>query len=549
VGLFYYAGHGMQVRGANYLIPVGMDISSEDEVPVQGLDVNAVLGKMDTAKNRVNLLILDACRNNPFARSFRSASRGLTQMEAPSGSFVAFATAPGSTASDGEGQNGLYTQHLLKALQQRGLNVEQVFKQVRISVKKASRDQQVPWDSSSLTGEFYFRPGTVSAEAGLVAVEPALTPTPALTYLEGAAAEQALTKDSFETQAEFEVRLKKIPFLRVGTVTVDRKNYNLETKQLLLPVQVEPWAKGLVKNWPLGLELDRAQAKALAEDGASQPLLAIFEWSNGTLRQTGLTIATPLGALAPHPGPAPVAGASRNTFGLWETRVRVSEVDLSLVQIPSGSFRMGTNATDAEFLKIARPVHQVTLSQVFWMGKVPVTQGQWQAVMGNNPSKFKNAGVDAPVEKVSWDEAQQFISTLNGMQSEWTFRLPMEAEWEYACRAGTEGEAYGPLDAIAWYKDNSGETTHPVGQKQPNAFGLYDMNGNVWQWCWDWFGDYPADAQSDPQGHSKGQYRVFRGGSWSNYDSFIRSAGRAYAVPVSRFDRLGFRVCAVARAR
>lgn len=159
VGLFYYAGHGMAVRGANYLIPVGVDIATEDEVAVQGLDVNAVLGKMDAAKNRLNLLILDACRNNPFARSFRSASHGLTQMEAPSGTFVAFATAPGSTASDGQGENGLYTQYILQALQQPGLSVEQVFKQVRIAVKQASRDQQIPWDSSSLTGEFYFRPG------------------------------------------------------------------------------------------------------------------------------------------------------------------------------------------------------------------------------------------------------------------------------------------------------------------------------------------------------------------------------------------------------
>jgi hypothetical protein len=141
---------------------VGVDITSEDEVPVQGLDVNAVLGKMDAARNRMNLLILDACRNNPFARSFRSANRGLTQMDAPRGTFVAFATAPGSTASDGGGQNGLYTHHILKVLGQPGLKVEEVFKKVRIGVQRDSRDQQVPWDSSSLTGDFYFREGGAS---------------------------------------------------------------------------------------------------------------------------------------------------------------------------------------------------------------------------------------------------------------------------------------------------------------------------------------------------------------------------------------------------
>ena len=174
VGLFYYAGHGMQVKGANYLIPVGVDIATEEDVQSEALDANTVLSRMDAAKNQANLVILDACRNNPFARSFRSGTRGLAQMEAPSGTFVAFATAPGSTASDGDGQNGLYTQHLLQSMKVPGLSVEDVFKRVRISVKQASRDQQVPWDSSSLTGEFFFKPGSPQDAA----IEPAPVPAP-----------------------------------------------------------------------------------------------------------------------------------------------------------------------------------------------------------------------------------------------------------------------------------------------------------------------------------------------------------------------------------
>lgn len=162
VGLFYYAGHGMAVKGANYLIPVNADITAEHEVPVQALDVASVLGWMEAAGNRLNILVLDACRNNPFPRSFRSSGKGLAQLDAPTGSFVAYATAPGSVAGDGEGTNGLYTQQLLRALQEPGLNVEQVFKRVRVGVKQASLDQQVPWDSSSLTGEFYFRPGSAT---------------------------------------------------------------------------------------------------------------------------------------------------------------------------------------------------------------------------------------------------------------------------------------------------------------------------------------------------------------------------------------------------
>jgi hypothetical protein len=177
VGLFYYAGHGMSVKGSNYLIPVGADIASEDEVPVQALDVNAVLGKMDTARNRLNILILDACRNNPFARSFRSASHGLSLMEAPSGTFVAFATAPGSTASDGQGKNGLYTQHILEAMREPGLKLEEMFKEVRVGVKYDSHDQQIPWDSSSLTGDFYFVP--TAAVPGTPAVRPVGMPADA----------------------------------------------------------------------------------------------------------------------------------------------------------------------------------------------------------------------------------------------------------------------------------------------------------------------------------------------------------------------------------
>lgn len=156
VGLFYYAGHGMQVRGRNYLIPVNADIEREDEVEDQAVDANLVLGKMDSAKNSLNLMILDACRNNPFARAFRSSARGLAQMDAPSGTLVAFATAPGSVASDGDGDNGLYTKHLLANMTRPGLPIEQVFKEVRIGVGQDTGDRQIPWESSSLRGDFFF---------------------------------------------------------------------------------------------------------------------------------------------------------------------------------------------------------------------------------------------------------------------------------------------------------------------------------------------------------------------------------------------------------
>lgn len=156
VGLFYFAGHGIQLKGRNYLIPLQTDVSAADEVEDESIDAGLVLRKMESAGNQVNIVILDACRNNPFARSFRSLEQGLAKMDGPIGSFIAYATAPGSVAADGSGRNGLYTQYLLQALNQPGLSIEQTFKAVRKNVSAETDGKQIPWESSSLTGEFYF---------------------------------------------------------------------------------------------------------------------------------------------------------------------------------------------------------------------------------------------------------------------------------------------------------------------------------------------------------------------------------------------------------
>jgi formylglycine-generating enzyme required for sulfatase activity len=219
------------------------------------------------------------------------------------------------------------------------------------------------------------------------------------------------------------------------------------------------------------------------------------------------------------------------------------EVDLGkgerliLAFIPSGSFRMGSAAGRRD----ERPVHDVTISRSFWMGAYPVTQAQWQAVMGSNPSYFK--GPDLPVENVSWDDCQQFISRVNA-KGAGTFRLPTEAEWEHACRAGSTGETHENLEASAWYWDDSGKTTHPVGQKLANAWGLYDMTGNIDEWCQDWYGkSYFADSPSiDPQGPPSGAFRVVRGGSFVHEAYRIRYAYRGGVSPFGRSYNTGFRI-------
>jgi formylglycine-generating enzyme required for sulfatase activity len=232
-----------------------------------------------------------------------------------------------------------------------------------------------------------------------------------------------------------------------------------------------------------------------------------------------------------------------------------NDVKLELVLIPAGKFMMGS-PPDEKGRDEGETQHEVTLTKPFYLGKYEVTQEQYQHVMGTNPrmSKGRNGrfkGRDLPVERVLWDEAQEFCKKA----SEKTVRLPTEAEWEYACRAGTKttyytGDAEADLDRAAWYyknsDKNSGYRTHPVGQKVPNAWGLYDMLGNAYEWCADWYDDYGAGAATDPQGPKQGQYRVLRGGSWHHNPGDCRSATRVRLLWSDRLGTLGlgFRVAA-----
>jgi formylglycine-generating enzyme required for sulfatase activity len=211
-------------------------------------------------------------------------------------------------------------------------------------------------------------------------------------------------------------------------------------------------------------------------------------------------------------------------------------VKMELVLIRPGSFMMGSEGGN---FADEKPVHKVTITKPFYIGKCEVTQGEWQAVMGTNPSSFK--GEKNPVETVSWNDCQTFIAKLNEKVAQGAFRLPTEAEWEYACRAGSStafcyGDDEKQLGDYAWYSGNRSETTHPVGKKKPNAWGLYDMHGNVWEWCQDWYGSgyYSDGPDSDPQGPSSGLTRVLRGGSWSYDPVSCRSAGRGYFDPTVR---------------
>ena len=218
-------------------------------------------------------------------------------------------------------------------------------------------------------------------------------------------------------------------------------------------------------------------------------------------------------------------------------------IGLELVAIRGGTFQMGSEQGHSD----ERPLTQVTLRD-FALGKTEVTQSQWQAVMRGNPSRFR--GGDQPVENVSWDNAMTFCRRLTEraraagkLPAGFEFTLPTEAQWEYACRAGTTGDYAGELEAMAWYDINSELKTHPVATKRANAWGLHDMHGNVLEWCHDWFQDHlPGGRVAEPAGPSSGSFRVYRGGGWSGDAANCRSSHRFKIAPDDLYDGLGFRL-------
>ena len=416
MAIFYFAGHGIEVDGQNYLIPVDTEMASQTDVQYSTLNVNQVLGNMNEKRVGMKLLILDACRDNPFSRSWSrsSSEKGLAGMTAPRGTFIAFAASPGYTAHDGGNynlRNGVFTHFLKQEILKQGASIDEIFGNVSGKVSELTNEQQTPFRNSSLAGNFYFLPRSIE--------NPSPTPT-------------------------------------VNTPTVN-----------------------------------------IAE---------INRFANFT-----------------------------------ET---AKNLKLEMVAVQGGTFTMGcTNEQGRGCYDDERPSHQVTVSN-FYIGKFEITQAQWKAVMGSNPSSFK--GDNLPVEEVSWNDVQEFIRKLNALTGK-QYRLPTEAEWEFANRGGAKSQGYrysgsNNLSNVAWYTDNSKNSTQTVGTKSPNELGIYDMSGNVWEWCSDRYGAYSASSKRDPAGASSGSRRVIRGGSWSCEAQICRIAIRSYDSPDSRYYNLGFRV-------
>ena len=490
VGLFYFAGHGIQVNGRNYLVPVDAEVRSEAEAEVEALDVARVLARMETARTRLNIVILDACRNNPFGRSFRTAVQGLAVIDAPAGTLLAYATAPGKVARDGEGAQGLYTGELLKALPIPGLSIEQVFKRVRQAVQQQTRGEQVPWESSSLVGDFVFAAAPVPIAPGPVArVEP---PGPVVRE------ELRSPRGSLAVSAN-------IPGVEVW----------LGDRRL---GEARPGRALVVDNLAAGTHRLRARKAGHKEWERDVQVVA------DARAEVAIDLERFVESLR--------AGAvqRRGTDGA------------EMAYIPRGTFTMG----DAQGQGGGESVPHAVTAEGFWIDRTEVTNAQFarfiqaRGTAQGDGQRAASGREQHPVAGVTWHDAVAYCRWAQK-------RLPTEAEWEYAAR-GADGRRYpwgnAWEDPRARFRGNRGNgATAPVGSYPNGAspFGLLDMAGNVWEWASTLFKPYPyvvTDGREDPGASGR---RVLRGGSWMDAPGDLRSTFRDTGGPGERSATIGFR--------
>jgi formylglycine-generating enzyme required for sulfatase activity len=536
VALVYFAGHGLQMEGRNYLLPVDVKLEDDMAVSLEAIELNQLLRVVQGASTR--LVVLDACRNNPFSAGMRvtgatrSVSRGLARVDtATRGTLIAFSTSPDDVAADGNGQHSPFAQSLAKHITQPGLEIRQVFTRVRADVLAQTGERQIPWENSSLLGDLYLA-GAATNPMATVAPEPVTSPNPPQSAggmsLDDLKREQATR----EEWSRWQQRMRGDFDAAVAfTGSAD--------------LRVKAWERFLAawaQNNPFSSDDETLRAQAQQRLGQAQ------SQARGE-------------ADRPSPQPTPLATATTSTASGTQT-FTVNGASFRMVNVPAGSFLMGSPESElGRVVSNEGPQRRVTV-RAFQLGQTEVTQGLWQAVMGSNPSRFKNCGSDCPVEQVSWDDVQGFIQKLN-QQTGQSFRLPSEAEWEYAARAGStsaypwgaqashEHANYGKdqcCGGLALGRDRW-ENTAPVSQFPANAFGLHDMHGNVDEWVQDCYGSYSsAPTNGEPVNPSRcvHSHRGLRGGSWFVVPQRLRSFSRGASPPDYRHGSSGFRLARTA---
>ena len=523
VALVFYAGHGLQIKGENYLPAVDADISSEEDVPTQSLATKQIMDVLGDAKTRLNLVFLDACRDNPYARGFRSASRGLSKESAPSGTLISFATRPGGVASDGDGRNGLYTSVLLQAMNSTNLPIEQLLKKVVSGVKVASNSKQEPWMEGSIEGDFCF--GQCNAVQTAVSDDRALWES---VKDSRDVADLRAYVNRFPNGLFAEVAANKIRAIQAASG--DQESSARAEQERRRREAAEAAAKKAQSA---------ANPGAIVKDCAECPELVVVPAGNFTM-----------GSSAQEQALANSAGVS--------AELTARESPQHYVRVPS--FAAGRYAvTKGEFAAFVRASNYRTETEhgggcYVWTGK----DKEWQDDADFN---WRNAGFsqgdDHPVVCVSWNDVQAYIQWLNRISGK-SYRLLSEAEWEYVARGGTQ-TAFWWGDNVSTSRANyNGSTSYngspkgknrqatvPVQSFSPNPFGLYNLNGNVWELTQDCWHENYAGAPTDGSAWMAGcadDKPVLRGGSWGSTPVYLRSAFRFKISSDVRLNDGGFRL-------
>ena len=509
LSIVFYSGHGIEDqptgydRAETFLLPVDAVIEGAEQLPDRAVGLGEVLGVFTGLPPGGRVVILDCCRTGApsatkaLAGSGKNVSedldarvaRALGQAELAEGTLVSFSAGPGRKAAAFLKETDAYspfTHFLAQGIREEGGDLFAILSRATATTREATGGRQVP---------------RVKFEG-----DPSLITSVRF----GASAEPEKAVDAV-TSAEMAKLREELATALAKLAAADGNAAEMAKLQK---------------------ELEEARTK-VAE--AVKPVPSIPVASTPDPRPS-----TPSTMVRSDPAPPAAFPASRGMEGTRAGEVRTFG-GIEVVWCPPGEFLMGSPEHEADRDE-DETQHRVTLTKGFWLAKTECTQAQWESVMGSNPSNFK--GADLPVEQVSWNDVQQWLAEMNErhpLPTGWKWDLPTEAQWEYACRAGTGKAFAGDMDEMAWYSSNGGFKTNPVGTKKANAWGLHDMHGNVWEWCVDYYDAYASESATDPRGPTMGGRRVFRGGSWSFLPLSCRSANRDRYSQGLRFTNLGFR--------